>query len=681
MGSNPQRIFNHGATVTVEPCERIEKKFKALDGSQSHKESAAEKTHNGTRVNTWNAKRKQKPLWFRLADEPVNGVEALAPASQSKFLEKLTGNTEGQSLETRGPAPERRVLVAEANRLTRDLLTLMLNQRGHHVDVADDGEQALRALRQNDYHVAFLDYDLPKLAGSRVAATIRKEANGRQVPRMIAITADLKELLTHSGGGNNLDQLLPLDIDGVGADGDDESDSEAGPEKGRVVQLRPTPAAQLVTEQHQSAFESLGYSFLTWPGDIEAGRLSARAMRASMGDLQFDGILLREQASVEKLSTIWKEPSLYTLPIIDLTGELGVVADFDGSQLAAIESGELDQVICSFRDRRAQLHRDVLLSSEIGEQLIGRAFVSNKPIAPCYGPSSKWLVSYDVALPAEIIAREADALHRRGLVQRDFFDRFHVCPRCDSRRLHVREECTECNSSDLSEGQYLHHFSCAYMGPEQDFQQGNKLICPKCSQELTHFGFDYDRPGSMVTCRSCGHASSEPAVGFVCLDCNSHIEGEAAPTSDVYAYRLTDQGLAFAKHGHSAMGTANQALRFADVPLELVAALNGAFNRFNEAQVPFALAELNYLNEKEITFQEGPRVFSSVRDLFIENMRGLLGDSGLVVKGQSRDFVLCPGIALDSAKSGLDEVLSSAQTTLRCSLGVDSQVFGPEAFA
>lgn len=575
----------------------------------------------------------------------------------------------------------RRVLVAEDNRLTSELLKLMLNQRGHHVDTARDGQQALLLLRENDYDVAFLDYDLPRLSGSQVAATIRRESSGRKVPRMIAITADLKELLAQSEGAENLDQLLPLDIDDVETKEKQPTESLDERQEDTIVPLRPAMAAKLVSQEHRSAFENLGYNFLTWPGDIETGRLSARAMRASLGDPQFDGILVREPTSVEKLATLWKEPSLYTLPIIDLTGELGPVADFDGSQLAAIESGELDQMVCAYRNRRALLHRDILLSSELSDMLIGRTFVTGQPIVPHYDPGSTWSVSYNVALPVSAVVPNLETLWQTGLLRRDFFERFHTCPSCNSHRLHVREECAECKSSDLSEGQYIHHFACAYLGPEDDFRQGDSLVCPKCSQELTHFGFDYDRPGSMVTCNSCGHTSSEPSVGFVCLDCNSHVDGEAAATRDLFAYTLTNEGVAFAKHGRSAMGPGNQALRLADVPLELVVALNRSLSGYQQTQMPFVLAELSYLEESAIAQQEGPRAFAMARNLFIENLRARLGDQGLAVKAQSRDYVLFFGVTADAASAGIGTVLSQAQSTLRWPLGVVSQIFGPEAFA
>jgi hypothetical protein len=321
------------------------------------------------------------------------------------------------------------------------------------------------------------------------------------------------------------------------------------------------------------------------------------------------------------------------------------------------------------------------MSTELSEQLIGRMFVSNTPLKPHYDPGSTWFTSYNLTLEAPVVARDAELLCERGMLQRELFDRFHVCQRCDSLRLNVREECDKCHSADLNEEQYLHHFKCAHQGPEDEFRRGDKLICPKCRYELTHFGFDYDRPGSMVVCQSCGHAASDPAVGFVCIDCGSHVDGDVAEIRDVFSYQLTDQGKGFAEHGQSLLGSASHALRFADLPLELVVALNAAAKTYNEEQVPFTLASIFYRNEREVIAQHGARAFSKARDLLIDNLRTSLGDSGTIVRGQTQDYVLVPGLAPEGVTSDLDLLIVSAENPVRYEIGAAFHTFGPEDFA
>ncbi len=64
---------------------------------------------------------------------------------------------------------KKRILIAEDSSVTRDLLKLLLGQRGHEVHLVSDGEAALHGLRNNAYDVALIDFHLPKLSGLRVA--------------------------------------------------------------------------------------------------------------------------------------------------------------------------------------------------------------------------------------------------------------------------------------------------------------------------------------------------------------------------------------------------------------------------------------------------------------------------------------------------------------------------------
>ena len=113
-------------------------------------------------------------------------------------------------------APEavtaRKVLVAEDSPITQDLLKLLLKQRGHQVDTVTDGWQAFEALRKNQYDVALLDFHLPNMNGAEVAAGIRREANGRRLPQLVAMTADIEGLLA-CPNSEDLDHIIPKPLD------------------------------------------------------------------------------------------------------------------------------------------------------------------------------------------------------------------------------------------------------------------------------------------------------------------------------------------------------------------------------------------------------------------------------------------------------------------------------------
>lgn len=596
----------------------------------------------------------------------------------SSLMTATARQTEDEAPPIRG----RRVLVAEDSPITHDLLKLLLSQRGHQVDIATDGLKALECLRQNDYDVALLDLHLPAMDGLTVAATIRREAKGRRLPRFVAITGDVEGLLAHSHGCENMDHILPkpLDIYDVSSVVEEQAAIRDRQESEKAA---PSPVIKIAeaAPRRPSALEGLGYEFIVWPDDLEPTHLSPRAVQASLGDPRFDGILIREHAATADLTAIWRRKALHVLPVIDLTGTLGHRADLDASKLTARDSGQLEQLISGFHSRRARLHRDLIMSDELEEQLIGRIYVSGTSLSAVRDPEQRSLVSYNTILPSRIVAHEAEGLCGHDLLRREFFDRFHICGRCDSARIYVREECSKCGSSDLVEEQYLHHFRCAYQGPESEFRRGDALICPKCRRELTHFGFDYDRPGTMIVCRHCQHAASDPAIGFVCLDCGSHTEAESCHTRDMYSYELTDQGIGLAEYGRSFLGGARKALRFAELPIELIVALNTAAKEFNDNRTPFALVTISYQNEREITAEHGARQFAQARDLFIDNLRAALAKTDTVVKGQSYDYALLLGRTPQDAEADFERLGQRAAANLRLDLGARFQAFGSEDFS
>ena len=96
--------------------------------------------------------------------------------------------------------------------------------------------------------------------------------------------------------------------------------------------------------------------------------------------------------------------------MIDLTGTLGVKADLDGSKLGARDTEVLEHLIRRYHDQRALLHRDLVFTSTLGEQLLARMFVSGQPLEPAYDAQSSTLVTYNTVLSMRPVVVEAEAL-------------------------------------------------------------------------------------------------------------------------------------------------------------------------------------------------------------------------------------------------------------------------------
>jgi hypothetical protein len=370
---------------------------------------------------------------------------------------------------------------------------------------------------------------------------------------------------------------------------------------------------------------------------------------------------------------------MHLLPVIDLNGSLGTRSDLDGSRIAASDADAVKRVVQDFHDRRERIHRDLLASDDLGEKLLGRVLVGGRPLSATYAPNDPSLIQYNVTLETGAVLREAELLRDAGFLDAEFMDRLHVCDRCASSRFNVREECPDCSSSDLSEQSYLHHFKCAYQGLESEFRRGDALICPKCRKELSHFSVDYDKPGTMMKCGKCGHGTSEPQVGFVCLDCGGHSLAETVRTRNVHSFDLTERARAFLETGRTLLGR-QRGLRLAELPLELIVALNGAFKLHEEERVPFALLDISYLNEREIEHESGARAFNQSRELFLEMLRQILPHGSKVVRGLGYDFALLSALTPEKARLDLAGVPEQAADKLTVDLGVTIDVFGATDF-
>jgi hypothetical protein len=167
----------------------------------------------------------------------------------------------------------------------------------------------------------------------------------------------------------------------------------------------------------------------------------------------------------------------------------------------------------------------------------------------------------------------------------------------------------------------IHHFRCAELREEEAFRVGADLICPKCRQQLRHYGRDYDKPGTVLRCAACGTSNSEPAIGFSCQDCGAHTDGEAASTRDIYAYTLTEEAVARLT-GPELQVTAPRESHAAEA--ERARLLR------EDVGAATAAAVIHYGARDRIIAARGEAAFRKLRDLFIENLRNFITEIGRV---------------------------------------------------
>lgn len=97
-----------------------------------------------------------------LTSDGVAAGEAIAGEAVPK-------RTESRTVE----APSTRILVVEDEPLTAEVFARALTRAGHVVDVARDGLQALRHLRDRRPNAVVLDMSLPALPGTEIVRELR----------------------------------------------------------------------------------------------------------------------------------------------------------------------------------------------------------------------------------------------------------------------------------------------------------------------------------------------------------------------------------------------------------------------------------------------------------------------------------------------------------------------------
>ncbi|MGY6216623.1 PAS domain-containing hybrid sensor histidine kinase/response regulator [Methylolobus aquaticus] len=77
--------------------------------------------------------------------------------------------------ETRGLPARRRILIVDDEREIADTLSFLLAARGHSVQTAYDGEEALAIVAEASFDVVILDIRMPRLGGLEVARRLRSQ--------------------------------------------------------------------------------------------------------------------------------------------------------------------------------------------------------------------------------------------------------------------------------------------------------------------------------------------------------------------------------------------------------------------------------------------------------------------------------------------------------------------------
>jgi hypothetical protein len=183
-----------------------------------------------------------------------------------------------------------------------------------------------------------------------------------------------------------------------------------------------------------------------------------------------------------------------------------------------------------YKERETQILLSKFLSGEIGE------------LEPVYDSE----LGYHYP-PIESISGDAPSaeafmikLFEAGILERRLYDKNVYCPKCGSANISIHYCCPYCKSFSIQKSSLIEHIKCGYMDVEENFHRANKLVCPKCHEELRKPDVDYRRAGIWCNCKDCSKSFDIPVPAHFCRVCHTDFTFEDAKISDVYVYTLKE---------------------------------------------------------------------------------------------------------------------------------------------
>ncbi|MBF9046419.1 response regulator [Rhodobacterales bacterium LSUCC0031] len=136
-------------------------------------------------------------FWIRLP---------LPVADRSSTSTRQTGR--GATSVAMSPSGPLRVLIVEDNSINRIVLRDLLEQDGHQVDEAHDGQEGVECVKRKSYDLVFMDISMPVMDGVAATRAIRQdEGRGTRLP-MIALTAHARREDEERFRAAGLDDIL-----------------------------------------------------------------------------------------------------------------------------------------------------------------------------------------------------------------------------------------------------------------------------------------------------------------------------------------------------------------------------------------------------------------------------------------------------------------------------------------
>lgn len=156
-------------------------------------------------------------------------------------------------------------------------------------------------------------------------------------------------------------------------------------------------------------------------------------------------------------------------------------------------------------------------------------------IRPLLNPLTMQYTHYADRIP--LSCEEVERLKSDPRVTEVTLDHVMLCPCCGSIPT-VRPGCERCGSGVVARQTHIHHYACACIAAEKDFETEDGLRCPKCRTRGLIPGTDCELAPGAVLCDDCHHVSSDATLIGHCVTCRHRFPIAEARLVRLSGYRV-----------------------------------------------------------------------------------------------------------------------------------------------
>lgn len=125
----------------------------------------------------------------------------------------------------------------------------------------------------------------------------------------------------------------------------------------------------------------------------------------------------------------------------------------------------------------------------------------------------------------------------------ELVDKVPTCPTCGSNQVSTRYICPSCFTFDITKTFLFEHLKCGKVGSSDEFEKGEKIICPKCQAVLHDFGVEYRSVGAWYKCNRCNHSFNSPSHSHFCRLKHHEFTSDAVQLEPLFQYRINPENV------------------------------------------------------------------------------------------------------------------------------------------